>query len=102
MLKEASVSVRDHIFFVQGELDFYNVMDVLDQGLQYIIQESQNARFDFSGLKTCDSSGLALILVWTKQAKKYHKTIAVFGLSHNLWLIAKVAGIAGLIKPSLD
>lgn len=96
MQKEANISFKDNKLFLQGELNFSNVMFVYEKSLPTLTSSPQYI-IDFSELKSTDSSGLALITEWIKLAKKHHKRIQFLHLPNDLLLIAKAAGMEQIL-----
>lgn len=94
--KYAGITFQENKFLVTGDLDFSNVMSVYAKSLPQL-NDCPELEFDFSQLKSSDSSGLALIIEWLKFAKRYNKSIRFMHLSPDLMLIAKAAGIDQLI-----
>lgn len=96
MNKKADITFQNNTFALTGDLDFGNVMSVYRASLPALIK-SKDCIFDFSQVKSSDSSGLALIIEWIKFAKVNNKTIRFSHLSHELMSIAKAANLDQLI-----
>jgi phospholipid transport system transporter-binding protein len=96
MQKTADIIFQNNKFLISGDLDFSNVMLVYAKSLPQL-EASSAWEFDFSSLKSSDSSGLALIIEWLKLAKRSNKSIQFTHLSPDLISIAKAAGIDQLI-----
>ena len=79
-----------------GELDFSNVMAVYRKSLLQLAN-CPEFNFDFSQLKSSDSSGLALVIEWIKLAKQKNKRVRIRHLSQDLLSIARVAGLDKII-----
>jgi phospholipid transport system transporter-binding protein len=94
--KQADMTFQDGTFFLTGDVDFFNVMSLYQQSLPQI-NLCQALHFDFSGLKSSDSSGLALIIEWIKLAKKQNKPIRYSHLSQDILSLAKISGLDQLI-----
>lgn len=93
---QADITFQDGKFLLSGELSFFNVMSVYQKSLPHLHQ-CEELHFDFSGLKTSDSGGLALIVEWMKFAKQFNKPIHFPHLSQDLLSIAKAASLDHLI-----
>lgn len=91
-MQNADITFQENKFFISGDLCFANVMKVYEKSLMHLTQCAEFI-FDFSQLKTSDSSGLALVTEWIKLAKQQKKKIHLQHLSHDLVLIAKAAGM---------
>lgn len=97
MQKVANVIFKDNQFSVSGELDFSNVMALYEKTLPQI-EKCSALNFDFSEVKSSDSSGLALIIEWLRFAKQHQKSIQFTHISNEIMSIAKAAGLDSLIK----
>lgn len=97
MQKVADITFQNTEFMLSGELDFANVMSVYQKSLRNL-SDCANLTFDFSELKSSDSSGLALIIEWVKLAKQQRKPIHFKNLSKDLLSIASAAGLSNLIS----
>lgn len=82
---------------VLGDLDFHNVMVVVEQGSQFIVNQQQSV-FNFSELKTSNSAGLALIIEWIKISHQLKRRVQFTGISQKLMAIAQAAGLERLIS----
>lgn len=96
MLNHADVTFQDNKFLVSGDLNFGNVMSVYAKSVNYLNQCPEFV-FDFSGLNSSNSAGLALVMEWIKFAKRCGKPIKFEHLSKDLKSIAHAAGIDVLI-----
>lgn len=96
MYQSADITFKDDQFFVSGELSFFSVMSVFQKSLP-VLQQCNEWQFDFSGLKSSDSGGLALIMEWIKLAKQENKAIYFLHLSSDILSLAKTAGLDSLI-----
>ena len=96
MQKHADIKFQDHQFLVTGNLDFSNVIWVYKKSLLQMHHQTQLV-FDFSGLKSSNSAGFALIIEWVKFAKQHHQSIAFTNLPSALLSIAKIAGLDKLL-----
>lgn len=98
-MKKADIILQRGTFLVSGDLDCANVMSVFNK----CVSEFSNCKelnFDFSGVKSSDSSGIALIIEWVKLARAHKMKIHFHHLPKDLLSIAQVAGIDGLITQS--
>jgi len=96
MFKAADIAFQNERFFISGELCFANVVSVYRKSL-LALDKAATLDFDFSQLKSSDSSGLALMLEWTRFAKKNNKPIQFVSVSSELQQIAKTAGLSEFI-----
>lgn len=92
MQKIANIVFNDNQFSVSGELGFSNVMSLYEQSLPQL-ERCAELNFDFSQVKSSDSSGLALIIEWMRFAKQHQRPIHFTHVSNEIMSIAKAAGL---------
>ena len=92
MKKKADITLNQGKLQISGVLNFSNVMSVYQASLP-LISTCHELFFDFSQLKSSDSSTIALMLEWSKLAKKQHKNISFSAISTELQSIMRVAGL---------
>ncbi|EKD70490.1 MAG: hypothetical protein ACD_46C00522G0005 [uncultured bacterium] len=97
MSKKADITFAQGKFILMGELDMSNVMSVYQKSMGYLSQ-CEEMSFDFSQLKSSDSSGLALMIEWLKLAKLKQKKITFTNLSAELLSIARAARLDKIIN----
>ena len=97
MRKPATLTLNNSIFQVAGDLSFKNVMALLEHCLAEF-DRVPLLTFDFSGVTSSDSSGLALVIEWIKLADQRKKTIRFKHISHHLMSIATAAGLDKIIN----
>lgn len=88
----AEIHFQDNRFLIRGDLNFRNIMSVYNQSLPQL-QQCPELIFDFSQLKSSDSSGLALIMEWIKLCKRMKKPVKFINLPEEMVSIAKAAGM---------
>jgi phospholipid transport system transporter-binding protein len=96
MQKHAALTFHDSIFQISGDLCHQNVMSLHRQSLAYFESTSQ-LTFDFAGVTSSDSAGLALVIEWIKLAEQHKKPIHIKNLSDGLMSIAVASGLDPLI-----
>lgn len=96
-MKQANLTLKDNVFFVAGDIDFSNVMSLRQKSLAQFNHQSELA-FDFSQVKSSDSSGLALVIEWIKLSKDSNKKIKLMHIPEDLMLIAKASDLDSLIS----
>lgn len=84
-----------------GDLHFSTVMTVLAAGKRYIADQ-QELVFDCSEVKTFDSAGLALLVLWYRAAIKQNKKIHFQQLPASLQPLLEITGIKNVIKDALN
>ena len=73
-----------------GEITFKSVMSVLNAD---ILSSKSRTTIDFSGVSRSDSSGLALMTRWARQAKKANIEIVFEHVPVKLVALAKMSGL---------
>ena len=80
---------------LSGPVTLENVARVLEEGLQQI---REGARIvDLAGVTELDSSLLAMLLAWLREAKQRDSEIAFANLPRGLETIARLYGVEGLL-----
>lgn len=95
-VKQADITLVNGKWLISGDLSFFNVMSVYQKSLPSLLA-CKEFDFDFSGLNSSDSGGLALIIEWIKLAKQQNKPIRFSHISDDLLSIAKAAALDQLI-----
>lgn len=86
------MKLSHQIIFVDGDLHFSNVMSVYRNSLP-LIEQCSDLAFDFSDLRSSDSSGLGLMLEWMKLAKQQKKSVRFLHIPPYIQALAKAAGL---------
>ena len=89
------------VLALTGALSFGTLPEVLEQSAAYAAREDLPDRLtiDFSGITGIDSSAVALLLEWRRQAKARGKTLVYVNLPANLLELARLYGVEELIQP---
>jgi phospholipid transport system transporter-binding protein len=84
---------------LEGALTFESLPGVLAESAQYAERADlpDVLTIDFSGITGVDSSAVALLLEWRRQALKRAKTLQFANLPDNLMALAELYGVAELI-----
>jgi phospholipid transport system transporter-binding protein len=97
--------VNDHaaseVLHLTGALDFQSLPEVLAESERYAARTDLPDRLtiDFSAIAGVDSSAVALLLEWRRQALATGKTLVFANLPANLVALAELYGVAELIQP---
>ena len=86
-----------------GALSFETLPAVLEQSAAYAAREDLPERLtiDFSAITGIDSSAVALLLEWRRQAKARGKTLVYVNLPANRLALARLYGVEDLIQPQV-
>ena len=96
MLKIADVTLHDHEFRVSGDLDFNNVVGVYDKAVSSF-GECADLVFDFAGVTSSNSAGIALMIELVKKARLQGKCIKFKKLSDDIGSLLTASGLDELI-----
>jgi ABC-type transporter Mla MlaB component len=97
-----SSAPRDEVLALDGALSFETLPDVLRASEEYAARPDLPDRLtiDFAGVGSIDSSAVALLLEWRRQAARRGKTLEFVNLPANLVALATLYGVEGLIQPN--
>jgi phospholipid transport system transporter-binding protein len=86
---------------LEGALTFVSLPGVLAESAQFEARSDlpDVLTIDFSAITGVDSSAVALLLEWRRQALKRGKTLQFVNLPDNLMALAELYGVADLILP---
>ncbi len=90
------------VLALEGELSFETLPAVLAESVEYAARADLPERLtiDFSGITAVDSSAVALLLEWRRQALARGKALVFVNLPPNLLALAQLYGVAELIQPA--
>jgi phospholipid transport system transporter-binding protein len=89
------------VLALDGALSFETLPAVLAQSAEYAARGDLPERLtiDFARITGVDSSAVALLLEWRRQAERRGKTLEFVNLPPNLLALASLYGVAELIQP---
>jgi len=95
-----SASPRDEVLALDGALSFETLPDVLKASAEYAARTDLPDRLtiDFAGVDAVDSSAVALLLEWRRQAMRLGKKLEFVNLPENLLALATLYGVEELIQ----
>jgi phospholipid transport system transporter-binding protein len=82
------------------ELDMKNAAQVATAGIDAI--RAGDSVFDLSAVRTCDSSAVATVLAWQREAEARGVQLQLSGLPAGLISLAKVYGVAPLMNLGVE
>ena len=96
----AAPAASSEVLALTGALSFETIPTVLEQSEQYAARPDLPDRLtiDFSGITGVDSSAVALLLEWRRQAGLRGKRLEFANLPPNLLALAQLYGVAELIQ----
>jgi phospholipid transport system transporter-binding protein len=97
-----SSAPRAEVLALDGALSFETLPDVLRASEEYAARADLPDRLtiDFAGIDAIDSSAVALLLEWRRQAVRHRKKLVFVNLPDNLVALATLYGVEDLIQPS--
>ena len=89
------------VLALEGALSFETIPGVLAQSAEFAARTDLPPRLtiDFSAVGAVDSSAVALLLEWRREAQRLGKTLVFVNLPPNLLALARLYGVAELIQP---
>ena len=95
-----SSAARDEVLALDGALSFETLPDVLRASEAYAARPDLPERLtiDFAGVDAVDSSAVALLLEWRRQAARLGKKLDFVNLPANLVALATLYGVEDLIQ----
>jgi phospholipid transport system transporter-binding protein len=96
-----SATAPGEVLVLDGALSFETLPEVLAASAEYAARQDVPERLtiDFSGIDAIDSSAVALLLEWRRQAMQRGKTLVFVNLPANLLSLARLYGVEELIQP---
>lgn len=76
-------------------------MRVLQEGRE-LFKHEERVRLDFSGVQKIDSSGLALIIEWMKDARRESRVLEISNLPFGFLAMARICNVNDLIESVLQ
>jgi phospholipid transport system transporter-binding protein len=97
-----SASAPHEVLVLEGALSFETLPTVLEQSAAYAARADlpDCLTIDFANVTGIDSSAVALLLEWRRQALGRGKKLVFVNLPANLVSLAGLYGVAELIQPS--
>ena len=90
------------VLALDGALSFETLPDVLKASAEYAARTDLPDRLtiDFKGIDAVDSSAVALLLEWRRQAQRMGKKLDFVNLPAPLVALATLYGVEELIQPN--
>ncbi len=96
-----STEARAEVLALEGALSFETLPRVLEESRAYSARPDLPDRLtiDFAAITEVDSSAVALLLEWRREAARRGKGLNFVNLPANLLALADLYGVTGLIQP---
>jgi phospholipid transport system transporter-binding protein len=106
MSKKTAIAQLEKItsghYILKGQLNFNSVPVLWKQHQSALFtDDSNNLDIDLSSLERSDSSGLALLVEWYREAEQEGKQITFFNLPTQMYEIACISGLNEILPLSL-
>lgn len=97
-----AVTPVSEVLELEGALSFESLPAVLAESEKYAARADlpDKLTIDFAKVTMVDSSAVALLLEWRRQALARAKTLEFVNLPSNLMALARLYGVAELIDPA--
>ena len=82
---------------ITGEMNFSTVPALWSQSSDVFTAASDTVGIDLSGVERADSAGLALLVAWTRQARRGGRSIRFFNPSDQLLALARASQVCDLL-----
>lgn len=82
---------------IKGELNFETVSSLYQQGLNVIADAKSSLAFDLSGVSFSNSAGLALLLAWTRAAKRLACSLQFTALPKQMQAMAEICNLFSVL-----
>jgi len=92
--------VSDNRYAVVGELNMQTVPGIARQASAFLNGPHGEVTIDLSGVTRADSAGLALLLDWSRVARRQQYTLRFTNLPEQLMQIAKVSELDEILPVS--
>jgi phospholipid transport system transporter-binding protein len=96
-----SAAAQASALFLEGPLSFESLPGVLERSRAYSARPDlpETLTIDFSKVGQVDSSAVALLLEWRREAARLGRALAFVNLPANLIALADLYGVTELIQP---
>ena len=95
------MAAQAEVLALEGPLSFESLPGVLEKSEAYCARPELPDRLtiDFAAVTEVDSSAVALLLEWRREAARLGKGLSFVNLPANLLALAELYGVSGLIQP---
>lgn len=97
MNKMALFQKRDHAYCLSGELSFDTVPHLWQQSHEALKGKVSSVVFDLAEVTQSDSSGVALLIAWTRSIHRQSRTIHFMHLPKQMLAIIQLAGLTNIV-----
>lgn len=83
----------DGCWLLQGDIDFRSAPVLLEAGCRLIEQANPRCVFDFSAVRSLNTSALSLLLSWRRHAQRTGTDLTFLHLPESLRAIARLSDL---------
>jgi len=87
---------NDGLYRIVGDLGLESAAALLGAG-EAAFAGQPSIEVDLSGVTDADSAGLAVLIEWTRSARRGGRSIVFSGMTPRLAAIARIGGVGGLL-----
>jgi anti-anti-sigma factor len=95
------LEIRNKILWMKGAIHFDNVVAVCKQGIE-LMKTLEDIKINLQGLSHTDSSVLALLTAWVREARAQNKAIVFTHMPNFMQDITRVCGLDGVLPVSWE
>lgn len=88
---------RDGAYYLSGELSFDTVPRLWQQSQEALKDKALSVVFDLAEVTQSDSSGVALLIAWTRSFHRQSRTIHFLHLPKQMLAIIQLAGLKNIV-----
>ena len=88
---------RDDSYCLSGALSFDTVPGLWQQSQAALKDKASSVVFDLAGVTQSDSSGVALLIAWTRSIRRQSRTIHFMHLPKQMLAIIQLAGLKNIV-----
>ncbi|MDO8342183.1 MAG: STAS domain-containing protein [Cellvibrio sp.] len=98
MATSASISIQGDTLTLSGVLDHESVLDIDQQGQQWLLEsQTREYKLDLGAITYSSSAGIALLLGWLRIAQQQQKTLQFLHMPASMIALANVGGLEDLL-----
>jgi phospholipid transport system transporter-binding protein len=98
MATSASISIQGDTLILAGVLNHETVLEVDQQGQQWLLESAPvDCKLDLGAITYSSSAGIALLLGWLRIAQQQQKNLYFLKAPASMIALAKVGGLEDLL-----
>lgn len=98
MATSTSISINGDTLTLSGVLDHESVLEVDQQGQQWLLEsDTRECKLELGAITYSSSAGIALLLGWLRIAQHQQKTLRFLHVPASMIALANVGGLEDLL-----